>query len=108
METHSQIEEAVKKSAHHIIEAKGFTNYGVSLAISRILGALLRDEHSVLTVSTLLNGEYGLQDLCLSVPCMISTNGIERVIEASLFAGESAALQKSADVLRSVIKSLGY
>jgi len=108
LETHSQIEEAVKKSAYHIIEAKGFTNYGVSLAISRILRALLRDEHSVLTVSTLLNGEYGFQDLCLSVPCMISTNGIERVIEASLFAGESAALQKSTDVLRSVIKSLGY
>ena len=104
----NQIEEAVKKSAYHIIEAKGFTNYGVSLAMSRILGALLRDEHSVLTVSTLLNGEYGLQDLCFGVPCMISTNGIERVIEAPLSAGESAALQKSAEVLRSVIKSLGY
>lgn len=104
----NQIEGAVRKSAYHIIEAKGFTNYGVSLAMSRILGTLLRDEHSVLTVSTLLNGEYGLQDLCLSVPRMISTNGIERVIEAPLFAEESAALQKSADVLRSVIKSLGY
>jgi len=104
----SQIEESVKKSAYHIIEAKGFTNYGVSLAMLRILGAILRDEHGVLTVSTLLNGEYGLSDLCLSVPCMISNNGIERVIEAPLSAGESAALQKSAEVLRSVIKSLDY
>lgn len=104
----SQIEETVKRSAYHIIEAKGFTNYGVSLAMSRILGAILRDEHSVLTVSALLNGAYGLHNLCLSVPCKISTNGIERVVEASLSAEESVALRKSADVLRPVIESLGY
>lgn len=101
-----QIEEAVKKSAYHIIEAKGFTNYGVSLALLRILGALLRDEHSVLTVSTLLNGEYGLHDACLSVPCMIGTNGIERVVEAPLSEKESVGLQRSAEALESVIESL--
>jgi len=104
----SQIEETVRKSAYHIIEAKGFTNYGVSLAMLRILGAILRDEHSVLTVSTFLNGGYGLYDLCLSVPCMVSADGIERIIETPLLAEESAALQKSAGVLKSVIKSLGY
>ncbi len=103
----SQIEEAVKKSAYHIIEAKGFTNYGVSLAMLRILGAILRDEHSILTVSTLLNGEYGLHNLCLSIPCMVSTNGIERVIEAPLSAEESAALQKSVETLEPIIKDLG-
>ena len=104
----SQIEETVRKSAYHIIEAKGFTNYGVSLAMLRILGAILRDEHSVLTVSTFLNGEYGLHDLCLSIPCMISINGVERVIETTLSVEESAALQKSAGIIKSVIKSLGY
>jgi len=102
----NEIEETVKKSAYHIIEAKGFTNYGVSLAMLRILGAILRDEHSVLTVSTLLNGEYGLYNLCLSVPCMISAGGIERVIETPLTPEEKAALQRSAGVLEPVTKSL--
>ena len=106
--TESEIEETVKKSAYHIIETKGFTNYIVSLAMLRILGAIVRDEHNVLTVSTVLNGEYGIYDLCLSVPCVISSNGIERATETRPSATEGAAIQGSAGVLRSVIKNLGY
>lgn len=107
-DTYSQIEESVKKSAYHIIEAKGFTNYGVSLAILRILGAILRGEHSILTVSTLLNGKYGLHDVCLSVPCLVSSKGVERVIETPLSPDESIALKKSGEILKSVIKSLNH
>ncbi|OPX32677.1 MAG: hypothetical protein B1H40_01885 [Candidatus Latescibacteria bacterium 4484_181] len=106
--TESQIEETVKKSAYHIIETNGLTNYVVSLAMLRILGAVVRDEHNVLTVSTLVNGEYGIYDLCLSVPRVISSNGIERVIETRPSTREGAGLQGSAGVLRSVIKNLGY
>lgn len=105
-DTNSEIEESVKKSAYHIIEIKGFTNYGISLSMLRILGAILRDEHSVLTVSIFLNGEYRLHDICLSVPCMLNTDGVERVIEMPLSAKESAALKKSAEVLASVIKTV--
>lgn len=104
----SRIEEAVKRSAYHIIEAKGYTNYGVSLATLRILGAMLRDEHSVLTISTLLTGEYDIHDLCLSVPCMIGKNGVERIIEAPLSDCEIASLHKSAEMIGSVIKNLQY
>ncbi len=96
-----RIEHSVRNSAYHIIEAKGYTNYGVSQAILRIIGAILRDEHSLLTVSTLLNGEYGLADVCLSVPCVVGRKGVLRVVEAELTAEESAALQRSADVIRS-------
>lgn len=98
-----RIEHSVRNSAYHIIEAKGYTNYGISQAILRIIGAILRDEHSLLTVSTLLNGEYGLHDVCLSVPCVVGRQGVLRIVEAELTAEEHAALQRSADVIRTNI-----
>ncbi|MGQ9559191.1 MAG: L-lactate dehydrogenase [Candidatus Oleimicrobiaceae bacterium] len=98
-----RIEHSVRNSAYHIIEAKGYTNYGISQAILRIIEAILRDEHSLLTVSTFLNGEYGLHDVCLSVPCVVGRQGVLRIVEAELTAEEHAALQRSADVIRTNI-----
>jgi len=99
----SSVEKRVRESAYHIIEAKGYTNYGVSLAVLRIIGALLRGERSILTVSTLLEGEYGLRDVCLSVPCVVGADGIERIIATDLTGPEQAALESSAQVIRSAI-----
>jgi L-lactate dehydrogenase len=90
----------VRDSAYHIIEAKGSTCYAIGLALVRIVGAILRNERSVLTVSTLLEGEYGLQDVCLSVPCILSHSGVDRIIEGRLADGEKQALQASAAVLK--------
>ena len=73
--------------------------YAIGLALVRIVGAILRNEHSVLTVSTLLEGEYGLKDVCLSVPCIVSQSGIERIIEWKLANEELRALRESASVL---------
>lgn len=101
-----EVEEKVRNSAYHIIEAKGYTNYGVSLAMLRILGAILRDEKSILTVSTLLNGEYGVKDLCLGIPSVIGSRGVERVIDTPLSAQEGNALRRSADLLRATIKDM--
>ncbi|MBN2009361.1 L-lactate dehydrogenase [candidate division KSB1 bacterium] len=101
-----EIEEIVRRSAYHIIEAKGFTNYGVSVAIQRILGAIIRDEHSILTVSTRLTGEYNLDDVCVSVPCLVSKQGVVRVIETQLSDDEQLALKKSAGIIRDVIGKL--
>lgn len=101
-----QIEERVRQSAYHIIEAKGFTNYGVSLAVQRIIGAVLRNERSLLTVSTLLQGEYGLREVCLSVPCLIGSNGVERVMETPLAEEEREDLRNSAQVLTSALQAL--
>ncbi len=97
------IESRVRQSAYHVIEKKGFTSYAVSLAVLRIVGALLRDERSVLTVSTLVQGEYGLSDVCLSVPCVVGAGGVERIVHTTLTADESQALARSADVIRSAI-----
>jgi L-lactate dehydrogenase len=99
-EERNRIVTEVRDSAYHIIAAKGSTCYAIGLALVRIVGAVLRNEHSVLTVSTLLDGEYGLNDLCLSVPCIVSQTGVERVIEGKLTDGEQAALHASASVIK--------
>ena len=98
--TREEIVEQVRRSAYHIIDYKGSTCYGIGLALVRIVGAVLRDEHSVLTVSCRLEGEYGLRDICLSVPCVVSRRGIQRIICGRLSDSEQAGLERSAAVLR--------
>ncbi len=105
-EFRSSIEQAVRNSAYHIIEAKGYTNYGVSQAVLRLVQAILRDEHSLLTVSTLLNGQYGLSDVCLSVPCLVGKGGVLRVIETELTKEEHQALIRSAEVIRANLSGI--
>ena len=96
----------VRDSAYHIIEAKGSTCYAIGLALVRIASAILRNEHSVLTVSTLLDGEYGLKDVCLSVPCIVSQSGIEKIIEGKLTIEEMQTLHASAAVIKEKIAEL--
>jgi len=102
-----EIEQQVRDSAYHIIGYKGATCFAVGLALVRITGAILRGENSVLTVSTRLEGEFGLQDVCLSVPCLVSRNGVERIIPGNLAEGEEASLSASAAVLKRAITQLG-
>jgi L-lactate dehydrogenase len=103
----NRIEQEVRDSAYHIIDYKGATFFAVGLALVRISGAILRAQNSVLTVSTMLNGEFGLRDVCLSVPCIVSARGVERIIEGPLPDHERAALAKSADTLKQAIQELG-
>jgi len=105
-ERSEQIFESVKNSAYHIIDYKGATNFGVGQALVRIVQAILRDSHSVLTVSIRLQGEYGLDDVCLSVPCIVSKDGIEKVLVANLSEEEQEALQHSASVLKESMNGL--
>jgi len=71
-----------------------------------ISAAVLRDQHSVLTVSTLLQGEYGQRDICLSVPCVVGREGIVRVITGSLSGDEQRGLDASAAILRGRLQAL--
>jgi len=103
----SRIVTQVRDSAYHIIDAKGSTCYAIGLALVRIVEAILRNEHGVLTVSSLLDGEYGLSDVCLSVPCIVSQSGVERIIEGKLTDEELAALRASAVVIKKNINELG-
>ncbi len=100
---HKEIAEQVRDSAYHIIDYKGSTYYGIGLSLVRISGAILRDENSVLTVSTLLQGEYGIHDVCLSVPCIVGQNGIVRIIDARLTPEEQEALSRSAEAIAATL-----
>lgn len=97
----------VRQSAYHIIDYKGATNFAVGLALVRIVGAVLRNERRILTVSTLLTGQYGMDDVCLSVPCLVSARGVERIVEMDLAAEDLAGLQRSGQAVRAAIRSLG-
>jgi L-lactate dehydrogenase len=101
-----KIAEAVRNSAYHIIDYKGATWFAVGLALTRITGAILRNQNSVLTVSAVLEGEYGLSGVCLGVPCVLSQKGIERILEVNLPPNEQNALEKSATILREMIAQL--
>lgn len=101
-----RVEQAVRDSAYHIIGYKGATCFGVGMALVRIVGALLRGENSVLTVSTLLDGEFGLRDVCLSVPSIVSRRGVSRIVESTLDEREQSALHASADVLKRALSQL--
>ena len=102
-----KIEQNVRDSAYHIIDYKGATCYAVGLALVRIAAAVLRGESRVLTVSTELEGEFGLHDVCLSVPSIVSTRGVERVVDCKLSNDEMASLQSSAAILKGAIEQLG-
>ena len=104
--THQQITRQVRDSAYHIIDYKGSTYYAIGVSLVRISAAILRNEHSVLTVSAFLDGEYNIRDVCLSVPCVIGSSGIERIITALLSPAEQNDLEKSACALREVLSSL--
>ena len=101
-----EIEDSVRRSAYHIIDYKGATYFAIGLALVRIVGTILRNERSVLTVSTVLDGEYGLTNVSLGVPSIVSQRGVERVVEANLSPRESEALSKSANFLRDAIAEL--
>lgn len=96
----------VKNSAYHIIEAKGATYYAIAESVRRIVKAIVCDEDTILPVSTLLTGQYGLSDLCLSLPCVVGANGIHRVLEIPLDENESRLLHRSAETIRSVLESI--
>lgn len=98
--------EQVKNAAYEIISAKGATYYAVALAVERISEAIVRDENSILTVSSIMDGKYGLHDVAISVPTVVGRSGIRKVLEVPLNDEEYKLLHKSSDTLREVIKEL--
>jgi len=101
-----KIVQDVKESAYHIINYKGATYYAIGMALVRIVGTILQDQRSILTVSTRLDGEYGIQDVCLSVPCLVGQEGVKQIINANLLPDEEALLLKSATTLQNALKQL--
>jgi len=96
----------VKDSAYHIINYKGSTYFGIGMSLARIVGTILQDQNSVLTVATYLEGEYGLHDVCLSIPCVVGQGGVKRIVQTELYPEEQSALERSAQILKDGIASL--
>ncbi|HCC01589.1 MAG TPA: L-lactate dehydrogenase [Ruminococcaceae bacterium] len=98
--------EKVKNSAYRIIEKKGATYYGIALAVRRICECIVRDEHSILPVSSLIQGHFGLSDLCMSVPTIVGNKGVERILDINLNQDEQMELERSASELKKVLAEI--
>ncbi|HWD46076.1 MAG TPA: L-lactate dehydrogenase [Actinomycetota bacterium] len=103
----TDIHRRVVGAAGEIIRGKGATNYAVGLAAARIIEAVLYDQSQVLPVSSLLEGQGGIDDVCLSLPSVVDRLGVELVLSSPLSEEEAVGLRKSADTVKGVIKTLG-
>ena len=92
----------VRDSAYDIIKAKGATYYAIAQATKRIVTSIVRDEKTILPVSTLVSGHYGLEDVCLGVPAVIGSGGVEHVLDIPLSSMEKEQLIDSAEKLKSI------
>jgi L-lactate dehydrogenase len=99
-EVRQSIADSTRNAAYEIINRKGATYYGIGMSATRIVEAIVRDERSFMTVSSLLHGEYDIDDLYLSVPAILGEHGIEKVLTPRLSDLELANLHHSAEVLR--------
>jgi L-lactate dehydrogenase len=96
-----------RDAAYQIIERKGATYYAVAAGLMRIVEAVLRDQRTVLSVSSLIDEYHGIRDVCLSLPTVVDRGGVERVLRLQLDPSEIEALRRSADVLKSTIAQVG-
>ena len=97
----------VKNSAYEIIEKKGATYYGIAMSVRRVCEAIVRDEKSILPVSSVQHGSYGIQDVALSLPAVVGKDGVETIVPIALSEEEIAALRASAQTLKDVLDAQG-
>lgn len=98
----------VRDAAYEIISRKGATYYGVAMAVTRIVLCIARNEHSVLPVSNMLHGFFGLDGICMSIPAVLGREGVETALDIPLSADEQEALRRSAVTLKGVLNQLGF
>ena len=96
----------IRDSANEIIKRKGATYYGIAMAVGRIAACIVRDERAVLPISVVLEGEYGLEGLALSVPAIVGRDGLEKILEIPLGQAERHAMDNSARQMREAIAGL--
>ena len=98
-----RIAEEVKNSAYEIIEKKGATYYGIAMSVKRICEAIVRDEKSILPISSIQHNNYGISDVALSMPAIVGKDGVECTVPYELSKKEVEALQESAKTLKEVL-----
>ena len=102
-EATKKIAENVKNSAYEIIEKKKATYYGVAMAVKRICEAIIRDEKSILPISSMMKGDFGIKDISLSMPAIVGKDGVECHVPIQLNEEEIFKLQKSAQTLKEIL-----
>lgn len=100
------IAEKVKNSAYEIISKKQATYYGIAMSVKRICECIVRNERSILPVSAMMHGEYGIEDITLSMPAIVGIGGVETHVPISLSEEEAEKLVESAKKLKEVAKGL--
>lgn len=105
---HAAFDEQVRFAADAVIARKGATHFAVSVTVSRIVEAIVRDENSILSVSTCLEGEYGIEEVCLSLPCVVGREGVKRRLAPALSAKELEALRASAQKVQAMQSRAGF
>ncbi|MBH9966579.1 L-lactate dehydrogenase [[Bacillus] enclensis] len=95
----------VRDAAYHIIERKGATYYGIAMGLARITRAIFNNENSILTVSSLLQGEYGQDDVYIGVPAIINREGVRKVVELPLNEKERQQFEHSSGTLKKVMEN---
>lgn len=105
-EAEKNIAEEVKNAAYEIIQRKRATYFGVAMAVKRICECIVRDEKSILPVSTMMHGEQGIDGVVLSMPCIVGSDGIENQVPIKLDEDELKRLRESAGILKGIIEEL--
>lgn len=101
-----QMLESVRQAAPEIVKRKGYTSFAVASCVNRICEAILRDERTILPVSVMTAGQYGIEDVYLSLPCVIGRSGVEKIVELPLDNEERKGLIASADLLKRTLENL--
>nr|MCR4869061.1 L-lactate dehydrogenase [Lachnospiraceae bacterium] len=102
-----RIAENVRNSAYEIIEKKHATYYGIAMSVVRICSAIIMNENSILPVSSIMHGEYGIDGIALSMPAIVGAEGVEKHVPIVLSEEEQKKLKESADALKKVASDAG-
>ncbi|MDD6060748.1 MAG: L-lactate dehydrogenase [Ruminococcus sp.] len=103
-----EIIEEVRKAGSEVIKRKGATFYAIAMSVNKICDSILRDANNIITVSYMIEEKYGISDVCLSLPAVIGSNGIERGVYPKLTDDEIIKLQASAKALKNVISQIEF
>ncbi len=104
----SEFHEKTKNAAYEIIEKKGATYYAIALAVRRIIEAIIGNENSILTISSLVENEYGINNTCLSLPTIVNSRGADRILETTFSDQELYELKNSAETLKKLAGQIGF
>ena len=104
----SSLAQGVKKSGGKIIAGKGATFYAIAAAVCKIVDCVVSNKEMVLPLSVMLDGEYGISDVCLGLPCKVGGNGLGEKMPLDLNETEIEALQNSANILKNIFSGVEF